>query len=358
MNLKLVWGVVLVFIVVGAGIFLINNNKPQGSTTIRFGMSPYQDTAIPVLSEAMGLYKQNGMNVELVNVPYENVITSLASAGETIDVGINDVGSFLPRAQDINVKGGGDVVFYAPLYVFKGASLMTRKELKLKTLSDFTEVYPNDRDKAITETMKQLKGKRVGVPKGSVYEQMLVSTLKTAGMTTKDIDLRYVNLADALPAFLSGNLDVIGAGVTQRTEAERYGHKALLDSESMGFASIDGLMTTKRFADAHPKEMQKLVDIWFQTINKLSEDVPNNSKPIRDWLTQKASTNYSPEEYKNSLTWQEFPKSRAEATALMNKPEGKFYWQRAWDILNDFLVNTHTIEQAIPYSYYLGNSTL
>ncbi|MBA7620198.1 hypothetical protein ES703_27543 [subsurface metagenome] len=341
-------------------VSIIMTSRPKGlSPAISYGISPYQDTAMPVVAESLGLYEEHGLNVDLVSIDWENIVPSLASAGRTIDVAVGSINLLLPRAENINVKGGGDVVFFFPLYVFKGAAIMMQKDSRLTPLSEFLERYPDDHDRAVRAAMEQIKGKKIGVPPGTPYEQMLTAAARTAGLDPEtDIDVRHVKLTEALPAFLAGDLDMVGAGVTQRTEAMRYGHKVFMDMESFGFAEIVGILTTKHFAEEHPEEMEKLVRIWFESVDTLMSDIDTYSKPVLDYLDQKASTKYTLEEYKKALTFQEFPRSVDEAQRLMMAPKGKFYWKRTWDIVNSYLVETGKTEKPIPHRFFLGTEAL
>lgn len=324
-------------------------------SSIIYGISPFQDTAIPKVAEGMNLYQANNLNVKLHSVAWEDIIPSLSSASGSIDVGIGSINLLLPKAENINVIGKGDIIFYFPFYVFKGASLMMHKDSPLKSYNEFKQIYPNDSLKALSETMKQLKGLKIGLPQGTPYEQMLISSLQTANMDyKKDIDLRYVKLSDGLPAFLNGDLDIVGAGVTQRTEAMRYGHKVLIDMESLGFAEIIGLVTTKHYADAHKKELDKLVSIWFQSIDSLMKDPDKFAKPVLEYLEKTASTKYSIEEYKTALSYQLFPQSLQEADDVFFKEKGKFYWKRTWDIVNSYLIGVGKVRKPIQYDFFWG----
>jgi ABC-type nitrate/sulfonate/bicarbonate transport system substrate-binding protein len=347
----LVLAILLIGLAIGIATWTTHSSSP-----IRYGISPFQDTAMPVVAEDLGLYKKAGLDVELRTVAWEDIVPSVASAGHTIDVGIGSINLFLPRAENIDVKGGGDVVFYFPLYVFKGASLVARKELSLLPLDQCLSRASGDKHAGLALAAKQLQGLRVGVPKGTPYEQMLFALLKEAGMDpNKDIQRRDVKLADALPALLRGDLDVIGAGVTQRTEAARHGHSAVVDMEGMGFAEIIGLVTTEHFAKTHPKELGKLTHVWFDSVHTLFSDVPRYSTGVLRYLSQNASTRYSLKEYQESLKLQEFPRSVEEARALMMRPDGRFYWKRTWDIVNDYLLASGSQQQPIPYKYFWGN---
>jgi len=310
---------------------------------------------MPVMAESMDLYRKNGLNVELVNVAWEDVIPSLASRGRTIDVGIGSINLLLPRADNINVQGGGDVVFFYPLYVFKGAALVVPKDSKVRPLSDFLAKYPNDRTRAITEAVRQIAGMTVGVPQGTPYEQMLMYVFKTAGQDYRNaVKLRYVNLQDALPAFLAGQLEVCGAGVTQRTEAERHGGRVFMQMEDINFAEIVGLVTTRHYATTHKAELDKLKRIWFESVDYLMQDVDHRSAPVLGYLARTASTKYSLDEYKQALGFQVFPRSEQQDYELLLDPNGRFYWRRTWDIVNDYLISTGAINKPIPYEYSMS----
>jgi len=327
-----------------------SRNQPQ---LIQYGISPFQDTAMPVVAQSMGLYEKARLNVQLVTLPWEDVIPSLASRGKTIDLGLGSINLLLPRAQNINISGGGDIIFYYPLYVFKGAALMMHKNSGLRPVSHFLKLYPNDQQRALREAMQQIKGKTVGLPQGTPYEQMLMAAFRAAGKDyRKEVDLRYVKLADALPAFLSGQLDIAGAGVTQRTEVERYGHEVFLQMDDIGFAEIIGIVTTKHFATAHKQQLADFIHIWFQSIDYLMSDVDHHSAAVLSYLEKNASTKYTLDEYKKALNFQVFPRSDKEAHELFFEANGRYYWKRTWDIVDDYLLTSGAIKQPIPYSYF------
>ncbi len=96
-------------VLIGVVIVVAIVQRRTSRDTIRYGISPYQDTAMPKVAEGMGLYQKNGLNVELVTVAWEDVVPSLASAERTVDVAIGSINTLIPRAENINVTGGRDV---------------------------------------------------------------------------------------------------------------------------------------------------------------------------------------------------------------------------------------------------------
>lgn len=67
-----------------------------------------------------------------------------------------------------------------------------------------TILVPNDSKLTKTE---QLKGRSVAVAQGSSANYQLVASLKAAGLGLDDIDVKYLQPADALAAFTSGKVD-------------------------------------------------------------------------------------------------------------------------------------------------------
>jgi ABC-type nitrate/sulfonate/bicarbonate transport system substrate-binding protein len=330
----------------GLGVF----DKP--SSAVRLGISPYQDTAMPTIAEAEGFFAKQKVDVQLQTVPWENIVPALASRGKTVDVAIGSINTFLPRADAVNAGNSDPVVFYAPLYVFRGASLLAGKNSGLVPYKELLKRNGGDRRSALRALMAQLRGKRIGLPSGTPYDQLFLQAARDGGATPADFAVRDVQLAEALPALLSGGLDVAAAGVTQRTEAARHGDYVLLETDDLGFAEIVGLVTTRSYARSHAKDLEAIRRAWFDTIQLLRADPKRASRSVLSYLAQNASTKYSFAEYMTSLQAQEFPATAAEADAMFARPDGRYHWKRTWDIVNNYLLATGKIKTPVPDVYF------
>ncbi|MBC2900082.1 ABC transporter substrate-binding protein [Streptomyces cupreus] len=67
-----------------------------------------------------------------------------------------------------------------------------------------TILVPNDSKLTKTE---QLKGRSIAVAQGSSANYQLVASLQAAGLSLSDVDVKYLQPADALAAFTSGKVD-------------------------------------------------------------------------------------------------------------------------------------------------------
>lgn len=115
-------------------------------------------------------------------------------------------------------------------------------------------------------SISDLKGKKVGVEEGTVDHFLLLLGLEKAGLKASDIDLQPLLTDAAASAFAAGQLDAVGVFAPFTTKAlELPGSKALFTSADFPGAIPDHLVFGRSFVDAHPEEVQKLVDAWFDT---------------------------------------------------------------------------------------------
>lgn len=116
------------------------------------------------------------------------------------------------------------------------------------------------------QTVKDLKGKKVSVPKGTTQHYMLVKALEKEGLTIDDIDLQFINAAEAFPAFGNGSIDAWSIWDPFTAEAEAsfdarviadnttvFGDKAPLEGENLYYAE-------RTFAMEHPKIIDIIID--------------------------------------------------------------------------------------------------
>lgn len=353
MGRKIKYGVLGVFIVTTAIVLAIILRPTPQPHEIVYGISPYQDTILPIVAEKKGWYVQEGLKVKLKVLPWGAVMNALASG--SVDVAIQNFNSFQASYENINLQGG-DVVFYYPLFVFKGAAIIIRGDGKIKPLSEVSKSYPHDREKAIMEIAKQLAGKTVITTKGTEMEQIVLAAIKKAGLNAdKDVKIIHAEPDDGLNAFISGTGDAYSGGVTERTEASRHGAIIMLESADLNPPVIDGLVTTEHFARDHEEELLKLIALWYKTIDFMEKDLDENSKIVIEYLSTVSSTRYSVEEYK--YTWfntEVYPKNSTEMNDQVLSETALYYWKQSWNANNKFLLAEKKVKNPVPYAAFWG----
>jgi ABC-type nitrate/sulfonate/bicarbonate transport system substrate-binding protein len=71
--------------------------QAQELTTVRYAVSPFQDTLLPIIGEEMGWYEEEGLDVEFIILGWTEVQEALA-AGQA-DVAINNISSVIATHQ-------------------------------------------------------------------------------------------------------------------------------------------------------------------------------------------------------------------------------------------------------------------
>lgn len=127
---------------------------------------------------------------------------------QAIIAGELDVGTTASEAA-IAGRASGAPIFVVAGFARGGARLVTRADLGIKSL-------------------RELKGKRVGVTRGGIQEVLLVATLQQAGMTAdaapgKDVQLVYLAFADLNQALLGKHIDAMVQSEPQSSQAINKG---------------------------------------------------------------------------------------------------------------------------------------
>ncbi len=339
------------FLFVLSFIILISNCSKKEIKVI-YGISPYQDTVLPVVAEKQGWYLEEGLNVELKLLDWSHIMNAV-SEGE-VSVAIQNFNLFQPG--HINISE--EIIFYYPLFIFKGCALIVRDNTGYKTFAENMELSPGEREKAIAETVKQLKGKHIITTTGTEMEHVVLSALEKAGLDKeKDVKITNASPAEGLKAFLAGEADIYSGDLAARIEAAKHGAVAIIESSELPAPVIDGLVTTKKFARENPDVLLKLIKIWFKTINWMNEDFENRCKIVIDHLGSISDIKYSVEDYK--YTWEfinVFPVSAAETEDLILLPESLYFWKRSWDANNELFIKQKTIAAPVPYEAFTGET--
>ncbi|MEA3016584.1 MAG: NitT/TauT family transport system substrate-binding protein [Sphingomonadales bacterium] len=323
---------------------------------VRYGITPYQDSALPVVAERRGWYAEENLRVELVPLTWDQVMPALRSG--TIDAAIYNFNSFLPAYANSAEGTDRAPVFYSPLYVFHGQAIMVRRADGMRTLDPSAAPARAPTPAEVAAVAAQLRGKRIAITRGTELEQIVLAALSAAGLTERDVTIIHAAPEDSLAAFIAGDVDAFAAGLTERVEARRRGGIELLTQSDVMSPVTDGLVTTRAFARDNPEALDKLVRLWFRTIEYVGSDVQRNSTEIRDYLRTSASTRYSPEEYAIAWSFEFFPRSPAEARQVFSSPTSRYYWRRSWDDVGRFLVEHGTIRSAPPHEAYMGDAVL
>ncbi len=337
-----------------AAFVTMHNAQAQadGTTTIRLGISPFQDTMIPIIGEEKGWFAAEGLKVELKTLAWDAVMPAVASSG--IDAAINNTTGVVSVAN----KAPNVVYWYAWNPFTQGSALLGRKSSGLKTLEELT-AGGLSRAEARNETFKQLKGRTIVTTMFTDMGKQVAEALKSVGLTSDDVKIVDMDPDQGLAAFLSGTGDAYLGGIPQRVRAVAEGMPVLASGPDLAPPPINGLVTTSNFAKAHEEALLKLAHVFHRIIRYCDANTAACGKSITDRLNKDTGANLTVQGFQDF--WQKFElyAPNAQATKhLILDPSGLAYWKHTWDGDNTYLAGSGSIPQAVdPATHFLVQQT-
>jgi NitT/TauT family transport system substrate-binding protein len=152
------------------------------------------------------------------------------------------------------------------------ASSLTTKSSVIIVLTD----YSNGNDMIIgkkgLESIKDLKGKTIGLEENLVEHLVLVKALELNGMTEDDVKIKKVKTEETA-ALKSGQVDAIGAWypISGRTLSEVTGSKKLFTSAEAPGVIFDALQVDPTSLEKRRAEWKKVVQVWFKCLEFLND---------------------------------------------------------------------------------------
>lgn len=120
-------------------------------------------------------------------------------------------------------------------------------------------------------TVKDLKGKKVAGPRGTVLHQLLVAALKKEGLTMADVEFVSMDPAPALSALLSGNVDAALLAAGAVIKAEEAGCRTITTAKDL--VNVNLVMTASGgFAKKYPEALELVVKTHREALKWIDEN--------------------------------------------------------------------------------------
>ncbi|MCD6031029.1 MAG: aliphatic sulfonates family transporter, periplasmic ligand-binding protein [Thermomicrobiales bacterium] len=326
--------------------------RAQELTPVRYAVSPFQDTLLPIIGQEMGWYEEEGLDVEFVILGWTEVQEALA-AGQA-DVAINNISSVIATHEQ-----WPEFVYYYGFNIFtNGAALMARPEFT--SVEEF-EAEGMSHEEAVGAALEQLKGQTVITASNTDMEQAVVGAAYRNGIDFEsDFDIIDLNPDEGLAAFLAGQGDFYLGGIPQRTRATEEGMKAIVVGPDLAPPPINGMVTTRAYADANPEVLLKLLHVWFRIVNYVEENTAEGAEIILTTLNEQTGANMTVEGFETFWqNYEHYPLSPEEIQRDILDPSGYAYWQKRWDDCNWYFHEVRkTIDEPVaPEGVFLMEAT-
>ena len=220
-----------------------------------FGAISYMQTIAP----------QCGLKIDLRIFPKGLDVMQAIIAGEL------DAGASASEAA-ISARANGVPIYVVAGFANGGARLVVRPESGIKSVAD-------------------LKGKRVGVTRGSIQEILLAAELAKAGLSFsdqpgKDVQITYLNYPDLNQALLTKNIDVMMQTEPQSSQAinKGFGVELLKPYDTAIGSPIRTLVMTEKFYKERPQVAEKFMQCFVRATKAFIDDPKLASRFVREDL--------------------------------------------------------------------------
>lgn len=159
--------------------------------------------------------------------------------------------------------------------------------------------YSNGNDMIVAkpgiDSVKDLKGKKIGVEIGFVDHLLLLKALEANGLKEEDVTLVNVPTAETPKALASGDVDAIAAWQPNSGQALKAvpGSKAIYSSADVPGLIYDVLAVSPSSLSAREDDWKKVAKVWYRIVDYLS----NPATKADAIKSMSARVNLPPEEY-------------------------------------------------------------
>lgn len=313
-----------------------------GLTKVTVGISPFQDTYLPIIGQEEGWFEEAGLEVELRSLAWNATMPALISGD--VDIVVNNTTGVVSVA-----NAEPDVVYAYGWNPFtEGSALMIRPDGDLETIEDVEETA-GDREAARTEVIESLAGKTIVTTLSTDMGKQIIDALASVGMDESDVTFVDMDPDAGLAAFLTGTGDAYLGGVPQRAKALDEGMLIGLSGPDLAAPPINGAVTTRTFVDENEDAMLAFIDVMHRIIRYCDAETEACGQTITDRLNEETAAGLTVDGFMDY--WQNIelyaPNAQA-AEEMILAEDGVSYWKTTWDSDNAYLFGSGEIPAEVP----------
>jgi NitT/TauT family transport system substrate-binding protein len=236
---KSIWKVL--FVLTFAIAILFNGcSQTQELKTMRVGMNSWPGYSIALYAKEAKLFEKRGLNVELIrfNNQQDNIRATIRGAQDM---------SFVPLWEVMQVDSNND----KPVVVL---------------VADISAGSDGIVARAGIESVKDLKGRKVGTKLGTVTHLILLEALKSQQLKPEDVEIQDVSNERGLELLKAGKLDaaVVWEPSLSKT-AKQIGGKVIFTTKD-----VDSLVTGASTIKSNQESVTKFIMAWFDAIHAVN----------------------------------------------------------------------------------------
>jgi len=314
----------------------------------------------------------------LTGLMFSLALSSMSHAAEPLKIGYSDWPGWVAWEVGIEKQWfkeeGVDVVFewfdyVASMDAFAAGKLdavtMTNGDALVtgatgaKSVMILINDYSNGNDMVVAragiESLKDLKGKKIGVEIGFVGHLLLLNGLEKNGLTEADVELVNVPTNETPQVLASGEVDAIVAWQPNSGQALNLvpGSKPVYSSANEPGLIYDVLAVSPASFAARKDDWKKVLKVWYRIVAYL-KDPKTNADAVKIMASR---VGLEPEEYKSFISGTNIL-TLEEAKKFMPKAEGFTSLHGSSKISDDFNVANKVYDEAQDIDDYIDLSLM
>lgn len=254
-----------------------NKNETFKELTLTYVKAPLNITSIVQKNNTLfeKEFKNDNINVKYSTLTAGPEQTQALAAGE-IDI-LNAVGG---TSVILAAANGIDLKIISTFSRCPKAFMIVSKSDSIKTISD-------------------LKGKKVGGPKGTILHQLLLAALDKNSLSNEDVEFMSMGIPNAMSALENGEIDAALVAGPAAYNIVKNGATVLTTGEGLVDATIV-VAASKKIIDEHPEIIKRFLKVQADSVKWVQD---NNEEAIK--ITAK-ETDLEESAVKEMFDWYDF----------------------------------------------------
>lgn len=294
----------LSFITLIAYLVYVNNDFNSSSKRIKIGVNEWAGYSPVIYAKLTGMFDKNDLPIDIIYMPGQSESNSNFVKGNTQGLGavLSDI--VLMRSSGIKVK-----VLTITDYSESGDVIVANKNIK---------------------SMKELKGKTIGIDSLNSFSHMYVlEALKNNGINENEVNFKIIPYSKASDAITNHLVDAAHTWNPGKTQAINAGHVIISKAGDIPGLILDTFSFNETFLEKNPTFAKKFIDIFYKAQELMIKDPIKSSELIKSFY------NNNPIEHAQSfkdihfVTYNEYLNINSNKTLLgILKTYEKFYLER------------------------------
>lgn len=193
------------------------------------------------LAQEKGFFEKNGVEVDL------SIIDGLAERKQALAGGKIDG---MATAQDVQVTLAASGIPVQVVWLlddsYGGDGILVKKDI---------------------QSAKELKGKKVAFEVGSTSHLLMLTVLKEAGLTDKDVTVVPMSAGDAGAAFMAGKVDAAVTWEPWLTKGAEADGKVLVSTKDLPGIIVDSISFREQVIKERPEDVQAFVNAMAEAMD-------------------------------------------------------------------------------------------